>query len=631
MDEITGRGSGLPRSSSRRALILGGVAAAGGAALIGRLYDLQIVRGGEYTGQAEANRTRQEAVAPLRGLLFDRNGTRLVRNLPIFNVWALPGDVPEDRIVGVAMMVAELTDGDAADLQTLLTISQSRPLDAIRLARDIPRETALIIQERTLDLPGVTVRDSARREYSHGEVMGELVGFTGPISAERADEFLEQGVGLDEDVGLAGLENQLQDVLRGKDGRRLIEVGALGEERREFAFTPPEPGRNLYLTVEVEFQRGLHEIMGRFLGDEGAGVAIVTAIDSGDVVGMASYPTFDNQLFAEGVSTADFSALASDPRRPLINHAVAGLYPPGSTYKLITAGASLEEEVVGPDHIIDCSGHLILPSGWVFYDWLLTGHGPVDLHRAISESCNVYFYNVSGGNPYTELAGLGEQRLAEYSRGFGFGSATGIDLPNELAGTVPDHEWKQDRLEEPWVTGDTYQAAIGQGFVQATPLQLMNMYAAIGNGGTLYRPRLIDRIESQTGEVVEVPAVEEIGRLPLSAANLQRLRDGLIEAVHGVNGTGKRARSEVAVIAGKTGTAEYTGQLVEGGNLPSHAWFAGYAPAEHPRIAFMVLIRDGGEGSKAAAPVARDIVEFYFTGEVPAMRYAPFAGRRGIG
>ena len=482
MDEITGRGPGRPRSSSRRALILGGVAAAGGAALIGRLYDLQIVRGGEYAGQAEANRTRQEAVAPLRGLLFDRNGTRLVRNLPIFDVWAMPGDVPEDRIVGVAVAVAGLTDGDATDLETQLTISRSRPLDAIRLARDIPRETALIIQERALDLPGVTVRDSARRKYSHGDVMGELVGFTGPISAERADEFLEQGVGLDEDVGLAGIENKLQEVLRGKDGRRLIEVGALGEERREFAFTPPEPGRNLYLTVEVEFQRGLHEIMGRFLGDDGAGVAIVTAIDSGDVVGMASYPTFDNQLFAEGISTADFSALASDPRRPLINHAVAGLYPPGSTYKLIAAGASLEEEVVDPDHIIECPGHLILPSGWVFYDWLLTGHGPVDMHRAISESCNVYFYNVSGGNPYTDLVGLGEQRLAEYSRGFGFGQATGIDLPNELAGTVPDHEWKQERLEEPWVTGDTYQAAIGQGFVQATPLQLMNMYAAIGRG-----------------------------------------------------------------------------------------------------------------------------------------------------
>jgi len=383
--------------------------------------------------------------------------------------------------------------------------------------------------------------------------------------------------------------------------------------------------------VEVEFQRGMHEIMARFLGDLGAGVAIVMNIDSGDVLGMVSYPAFNNQLFAEGISTEDFSRLASDSRRPLINHAIAGLYPPGSTYKLVVAAGALEEKVLSPEHIVDCPGHLTLPSGWIFYDWLLTGHGEVNIHRAISESCNVYFYNVSGGNPYTDLVGLGERRLAEYSRAFGFGRATGIDLPNELDGIVPDSEWKHDNLDEPWVTGDTYQAAIGQGFVQATPLQLLNMYAAIGNGGTLYRPRLIDRVENSQREVIDIPEVEELGRLPLSADNLERLRSGLLEAVQGVNGTGKQARSEVASVAGKTGTAEYTGQLVEGGNLPSHAWFAGYAPADRPRIAFIVLIRDGGEGSAAAALVARDIVDFYFTGTVAPMRYAPFSSRRGIG
>lgn len=630
MNETTGRNTGRPRSSARRALLLGAVTAAGGASLVARLWDLQIVRSGEYIGQAEANRTRQVAVAPVRGLVFDRNGIQLVRNLPVFDVWALPGDVPEDQLPKIAAEVASLTGSDAAEMETDLTISRTRPLDPIRLVRDIDRETALIIQERTLTLGGITIRDSARREYSHGDVMGHIVGFTGPIPAERTEEFLERGVTLDEDIGLSGIESRLQDVLRGRDGRRLVEVGALGDERREFAFTPPEPGRNLYLTMEVGFQRGVHEILSRFLGDQGAGVAIVSAIDSGDVLGLVSYPSFDNQLFAEGISSADFSRLASDARRPLINHAVAGLYPPGSTYKMIAAGASLEEKVVSPDQIIDCPGHLILPSGWIFYDWLLTGHGAVNMHRAISESCNVYFYNVSGGNPYTGLAGLGEERLAQYSRGFGFGRATGIDLPNELDGIVPDHTWKRENLEEPWVTGDTYQAAIGQGFVQATPLQLMNMYAAIGNGGTLYRPRLIERIESQLGEVVEVPPVTEIGRLPLSAENLERLRDGLWEGVQGVAGTGARARTDVAVIAGKTGTAEYTGPLVSGGNLPSHAWFAGYAPADRPRIAFMVLIRDGGEGSEAAAPIARDIVEFYVTGAVPEMRYAPFAGRRGI-
>lgn len=631
MDDPPARPTRRPRSSSRRTLLVGAVAAASGAAIIGRLWELQIVRSSEYVVRAEANRTRQEVVSPVRGLVFDRNRTQLARNLPIFDVWVVPGDIPNNQLPNIATMLAELTSENGSELETAIRLGQGRPLDPIRIIRDVGRETALIIKEKTLDFPGITIRNSVKRKYQYGQVMGQIVGFTGPISAEQTEAYIERGVGLDEQVGLSGIEKHLQDLLRGKDGRRLIEVGALGEERQEFAYTPPESGTNLFLTMEVEFQSGVHEIMDRYLGSLGAGVAIVSNINNGDVLGLISYPTFNNQLFAGGITAKEFSLLANDPRRPLINHAIAGLYPPGSTYKLIAAAGALEEGVLAPEHIVDCPGHLILPSGWIFYDWLLTGHGKVDLHRAISESCNVYFYNVSGGNPYTDLSGLGERRLAEYSRQFGFGKATGIDLPNELNGIVPDSDWKTHNLNEHWVTGDTYQAAIGQGFVQATPLQLLNMYAAIGNGGTIYRPRLIDRIESDRGQVVKIPPIEEIGRLPLSISNLKIIQNGLLEAVQGGNGTGKRARTETAIVAGKTGTAEYTGPVVEGGNLPSHAWFAGYAPADHPKIAFMVLIRDGGEGSQAAAPVARDIVDFYFSGTVPPMRYPPFSTRKGMG
>ena len=308
----------------------------------------------------------------------------------------------------------------------------------------------------------------------------------------------------------------------------MIEVEALGREVRELAVTEPQPGINAFLTIDLEFQRSVNELLNRFLGDRGAGVAIVLDPNNGDVLSMVSYPSFDNAPFAEGISAAAFERLATDDRRPLINHAISGLYPPGSTYKLVAAAGALEEKVAIPATSIECSGHLILPSGWIFYDWLLSGHGNVNLHRAISESCNVYFYNISGGNPYTEFRGLGEERLANFGREFGFGSPTGIDLPNELAGVVPDHTWKSRNLDEPWVTGDTYQAAIGQGLVQATPLQLVNMYAAIGNGGTLYKPRLVDRIEDSQGEVLEVPAVRELGKVDVSAKNLELLRRGLL-------------------------------------------------------------------------------------------------------
>ena len=622
------RGTGKPASKSRRSLLMGGVAAGGVAALAGRLWQLQIANGSEFAVQAEANRTRSISVPPVRGLIFDRVGKRLVRNIPVFSVWATPADIPNDETARVATVLAHLTDGIPDEIELAISLGRSDPAQPIRVARDVPRETALIVAERTLELPGIAIRDSTKREYSKGETLGAIVGFTGPIPAERAAEYSRRGVRFDEDIGLAGIEKSLQTKFRGDDGRRLIEVDALGSEVRELAVTQPKSGSNIYLTIDADLQENVAEIMKRFLGDQGAGVAIMLDPNSGDVLSMVSYPSFDNQSFAGGISSEEFEGLSSDPRRPLINHAISGLYPPGSTYKLVAAAGALEERVAEPSTAVDCAGHLILPSGWVFYDWLLTGHGTVNLHRAISESCNVYFYNISGGNPYTEFKGLGERRLAKFGHSFGFGRATGIDLPNEVPGVVPDHQWKTRNLNEPWVTGDTYQAAIGQGLVQATPLQIVNMYAAIGNGGTLFKPRIIDRIEDSNGEVLEVPPVQELGKVAVSATNMALIRSGLVEAVNGSQGTGSRARTSVVTMAGKTGTAEYAGPTDADGNPLSHAWFVGYAPAEAPRVALVVLIRDGGEGSFAAAPVARDLVELYFTGSVPAMRYVPLKSTR---
>lgn len=631
MEESSYRGTGKPASKTRRTLLMGAFAAGTTSLLVGRLWQLQVARSSEFLVQAEANRTRSVAVPPVRGLIFDRMGTSLVRNIPVFSVWATPADIPEDQAARFSAEIAALTGGNKDEIELSISLGRSDPAEPIRVARDVDRDIALIVEERSLDLPGIAIRNSTKREYFHGDVMGAIVGFTGPIPAERSEMYARRGVRFDEDIGLAGIEKSLQTDLRGSDGRRLIEVEALGREVRELAVTEPQPGINAFLTIDLEFQRSVNELLNRFLGDRGAGVAIVLDPNNGDVLSMVSYPSFDNAPFAEGISAAAFERLATDDRRPLINHAISGLYPPGSTYKLVAAAGALEEKVAIPATSIECSGHLILPSGWIFYDWLLSGHGNVNLHRAISESCNVYFYNISGGNPYTEFRGLGEERLANFGREFGFGSPTGIDLPNELAGVVPDHTWKSRNLDEPWVTGDTYQAAIGQGLVQATPLQLVNMYAAIGNGGTLYKPRLVDRIEDSQGEVLEVPAVRELGKVDVSAKNLELLRRGLLEAVNGAQGTGSRARTSAVVMAGKTGTAEYSGPRDADGNPPSHAWFVGYAPAENPRIAFVVMIRDGGEGSSVAAPVARDLVELYFTGELPPMRYAPLPAPFGSG
>ena len=618
------RGTGRPASKSRRSLLIGGLAGVSIAALAGRLWQLQITQASEFVSQAETNRTRSISVPPVRGLIFDRVGRQLVRNTPVFSIWATPADIPEVDTQPVSTLLAELTDENRDEIELAVSLGRSNPAEPVRVAREVDRETALIVAERFLELPGIEIRDSTRREYSKGETLGAIVGYIGPIPAERAAEFAQRGARFDEDIGLVGIEKSFQAQLRGEDGRRLIEVEALGREVRELAATQPKSGGNIFLTIDADLQENATKLMTRYLGERGAGVAIILDPNNGDVLSMVSYPSFDNALFAEGISVDDFQRLANDSRRPLLNHAISGLYPPGSTYKLVAAAGALEENVAEPSTAIECAGHLILPSGWVFYDWLLTGHGTVNLHRAISESCNVYFYNISGGNPYTEFKGLGERRLAEFGRSFGFGTPTGIDLPNEAAGVVPDHKWKNENLSAPWVTGDTYQAAIGQGLMQASPLQLVNMYAAIGNGGTLFKPRIVDRIEDADGEVVNVPPVEEIGKIDVSPTNLSLIQRGLVETVNGPQGTGGRARTSVVTMAGKTGTAEYAGPKDRDGNAPSHAWFVGYAPADSPRIAFVVLIKDGGEGSLAAAPVARDLVELYFTDNVPPMRYIPF-------
>lgn len=615
-------GTGQPRiRGTRRALLMGGAALAANTALAARLWQLQVVESDAYLEQAAQNRARTRPIQPLRGLIYDRNREPLVANAPVFSVWLSPADLPPEREGPVLANLAVLTGERPDDLRFKLSQARLAPDTPARLARAVPRESALTIEERRRDLPGISVRTSTRREYAHGDVLGHILGFTGPIPAEEVEIYRRRGVRFDEDIGLAGVERSLQAQLRGRDGEQRVETDAFGRALHELAFTPPQVGQHAVLTVAVDEQKAIREILARHLAlrDRGAGAVVVLRPDTGDVVAMVSLPDYDSNIFTRGASSENFALLVSDPRRPLINHTVSGLYPPGSTYKVIAASGALEAGVVLPQSKIHCGGRLILPSGWAFDDWLPEGHGLVDLQRAIAESCNIYFYNVSGGNPYTQLQGLGNRRLAEFERSFGFGERTGIDLPGEASGLVPTSEWKNKNLQQPWVTGDTYHAAIGQGLVQVTPLQIASMYAAIGNGGRVMRPRLIDRMLDQHGNVAEriPPQVRSV--LPLSAANLRLLQTGLFRAVNEPQGTGPRARSSHTVVAGKTGTAEYSGQRDSEGRLPSHAWFAGYAPAEQPDYAFAVLVRDGGEGSFAAAPIARDIIDYLMSGDMPPL------------
>ncbi len=614
--------------TTRRKLILGTAAGGAGALLVGRMWQLQIFQHEDLALEAEANRTRVEEVPPVRGMVFDASGRRLADNVPVFDFWLDSTGVDIETLPDLVESTAATIEADPGELFRTLERAILNGFGEIEIARNLDRNSALAVRENTFRWPGIELRPRYRREYFDGPTMGQLVGFTGPIPAESRDAYLDRGVSLAEDVGLSGIEMRFQDDLRGTSGRRLLEVGALKQDIRELHYTAPVTGANIHLTIDTPFQSGITAILERFLSPEGAGVVIVLDPRNGNVLALVDYPTFDNSSFAAGISDDEFQGLIADPRHPLINHAISGLYPPGSTFKIVAAAAALGEGVVNAETPFQCAGHLILPSGWIFHDWLANGHGTVDLHRAIAESCNVYFYKISGGDPYAGFSGVRDKALARYARDFGFGRATGIDLPHESVGTVPDRTWKQTALGAPWVTGDTYQAAIGQGFVQVNPLQLANMYAAIGNGGTLYRPRLVTHLTNSNGATIRRIESEAIGQLPVTGAHLALIRHALDEAVQGINGTGFRARTGTVRFAAKTGTAEYAGRRDENGNLPSHSWFAGYAPHEDPEIAFAVLIRDGGEGSHTAALVARDVLEFHFGGKVPPLRYPTLAAIR---
>jgi penicillin-binding protein 2 len=345
---------------------------------------------------------------------------------------------------------------------------------------------------------------------------------------------------------------------------------------------------------------------------------------TGEILAMVSLPSYDNNLFSGGISYEDYAALSGDRHHPLVNHAVSGLYPPGSTFKIVPAAGILQERVVTPEAQLPCQGTLLLPNRYMpddpskaqaFYCWSVQGHGYLNILGAIRQSCDIYFYQVTGG--YRDLKGLGVERLADYAQRFGYGQATGIELPGEASGLLPSDRWKRENYGESWYTGDTYNAAIGQGYVLATPLQVLNAAATVANGGTVYRPQLVYQVKDAQGNLVHALTPEPLGEVGVDAANLALIRQGMREAV--TMGTAWLARLPGLTVAGKTGTAEYPGVDEQGnlmldakGHLPTHAWFTAFAPYEEPEVTLVVFLEGGGEGSQMAVPVAAEILRYYF-------------------
>ena len=637
-------------------------------ALVGQLWRLQIVRGDYYQEAADINRFRLEESPAPRGIIYDRRGHILARNMPHVKVSVIPAYLPEDPAERRQMLykLADLLDmpltspppspAQINDLQamlepvgppepSILSILEEAELAPYRpalLKSDVPRDIAMVLEEEHLDWPGVLVQAVPVREYLYGSLLSHMLGYIGPIPQEYSETYSELGYDLNQDlVGLTGIEYSFEEELRGIRGQKLVEVDVAGREIR--AVGEPEqaiPGHSLRLTLDLNLQQAMEESLQQQLRASFTkqGVAIAMNPQTGEILGMVSLPSYDNNAFTGGISTEELKALHENPDHPLVNHAISGMFPPGSTFKVVPASAGLEEEVVTEATRLYCGGILWLPNRYYpedpslaqpFYCWINHDyhgyHGSLSLISALGQSCDIYFYQVGGG--YRDrFEGLGVERLGYYAELFGFGERSGIDLPAESPGLVPTVKWKRVNYSESWVTGDTYNMSIGQGFVLATPLQVLNAVSTVANDGTLYRPQLVREIIDSEGTIVRAFAPDVIRQVSVSSENLELVRQGMRYAVAGAAGTARSLNVPGVAVAGKTGTAEYfidrnkdgLADRDREGNLPTHAWFAAYAPFDDPEIAVVVFIFGGGEGSGTAVPVANDILNYYFSQDTGA-------------
>ena len=582
------------------------------AAFFARLFQLQVIQTDDLRLRSVKNSVRTLRLEAPRGDILDRNGRTLATTRPAFGVQVLPNDVRHAEVVFPAL--AQLLDREPAELSAKVGNPRGRlRFQPIRLAGDLSYDQLARVESHLHALSGVVTDVHPRRHYVGRDLAAHVLGFIGEIQKSQLEtrEFADYRAG--EVIGQAGIERREQEALRGRAGGRNQIVDVAGRVVGTLDEIRPVPGGSVQLTLDLDLQRAAEAA---FLPDvigERAKIGAVVAMDvhSGDVLALASKPSFDPNDFAGGIDAETWEFLTTDRWKPIQNRAISGQYPPGSTYKVFVAAAGLEEGLVEPARKIFCPGHYRL-HGRTYRCWKRGGHGWVDLHDALVRSCDVYFYMLGKE--------LGVDRLAFFARGFNLGRRTGISLPQEMPGLVPTSAWKEHRFKERWVPGETISTSIGQGFNLTTPLQLAVAYGAIANGGTLVRPRLVLRVADAEGRLVDGPPPEERGTVPVAREHLDRVRAALESVVQDVGGTGGRARVEGVRVAGKTGTAQVVGlkhteHLDEeeiAFELRDHAWFVGLAPAEAPEIVVAALVEHGGHGGSAAGPIVQKVLARYF-------------------
>lgn len=582
--------------------------------LIGKLFISQIVEGKILEKAALGNKIRPRIISAQRGMITDSKGVWLARNVPSFDLALYPSDLPKDKDQRnkVYEQVAAISGLDKEEIKKKSEQNGLLSLDMVVLKENLSREEALLLEEKTNKIPGLTVASRARREYNSNFTLSHILGYTGKISDEELKLNLDYH--LSSWIGKTGLEASYESALKGRDGVEQIEVDSTGNIVRVMADDSnqePVTGDNISLYLDSDLQQKTYEYLqqgmteaSKLTGEQSSGaVAIAMDPKSGGILSMVSIPAYDNNEFAQGISGSRYQEISSDPSKPMFDRAISGQYPPGSTIKPVMATAGLAEGVINENTSFDTPAAITI-GNYVFPDW--KDHGITNIETAIAQSNNIFFYSIGGG--FDKIKGIGIDKMKQWWQKFGYGERTGIDLPGEANGLLPDPAWKEKVMKESWYIGDTYHAAIGQGDLLVTPIQMVRMVAAVANGGKLLHPIIVKKVTDGQGKVVSEYAD--------NIENPQIVDPGIIKTVQqGMRGAMQPGGSAFSVfgndlpvnVAGKTGTAQFLD------NAKTHAWFECYAPYEDPQIALLVIIEGGGGGNEIAAPVAKNILNYYFT------------------
>lgn len=569
--------------------------------LLAQLLRLQIAQGSFNRNLAEGNRIRAREITAPRGLIYDSKGKILAQNKASFNLEIYPLDFPrsaEERSV-IFQKLSEITQIPKMEIEDKVKKKGYLTYDPIILKENLDRDTAMILEYKTINLPGVVVAKEPIRQYQSISGLGPILGYVSKVTDRDLKNHPDYG--LSDEIGQEGLELFYENYLRGKPGILEVEVDSRGRQQRQLSATAPLPGNNLILSIDADLEEKMAQALAAQVSVASSPGGAIVAVNpqTGQILGMASFPTFDNNIFTSLNMNEEYSKLVNDPSKPMFNRAISGTYPSGSIVKPIVAAAGLQEGIITANTTINAPGEIKV-GNWTYPDWKV--HGLTDVRKAIAESVNIFFYALAGG--WDKIKGLGIVKLDEYLIKFGFQEKTGIDLPGEVSGLVPTPEWKEKNKKEMWYLGDTYHLGIGQGDFLITPLQMAMATSVIINGGELLRPQIVSKITDKDGNVVQDFKKDVKENQIIDNQNLQIVREGMRQAV--TSGSAKLLSDLPVAVAAKTGTAQF------GAEGKTHAWMTAFAPYNNPQIMLVVLVEEGGEGYATAGPVVYNVFNWYF-------------------